>query len=103
MSDNIYRTSDFYLSAFLLSQGLTLLDVGHNNPKRLEFVFQDRPDRPQLVHDFLCGTATGNLADFVYQLRRAKRLQQEILFVSAAREGKTWLGRYRYACADSRR
>lgn len=74
MNDNIYQTSDLYLAAWLLSRGFVLEDVSHANPKRLLFVFQDRPDRPQLVHDFQCGTATGNLADFVYQLRRAKRL-----------------------------
>lgn len=69
-----YATSDLYLSAWLLSQGLVLLDIDRGNPRRLEFVFEDRPDRPQLAHDFLCGKATGNLADFIYQLRRAKRL-----------------------------
>lgn len=69
-----YRSSDLYVSAYLLAQGLTLLDVDRSDPRRLEFVFEDRPDRPQLVHDFLCGTANGNLADFIYQLRRAKRL-----------------------------
>ena len=69
-----YRSSDLYVSAWLLSQGLVLLDIDRTNPRRLDFVFQDRPDRAQLVHDFQCGTATGNLADFIYQLRRAKRL-----------------------------
>ena len=74
MSENNYVTSDMYLSAFLLSQGFVLEDIDRSDGKRLRFVFQDRPDRPQLVHNFLSGKAIVNVADFIYQLRRAKRL-----------------------------
>ena len=74
MSENNYVTSDMYLSAFLLSQGFVLEDIDRSDGKRLGFVFQDRPDRPQLVHNFLSGKAIVNVADFIYQLRRAKRL-----------------------------
>lgn len=74
MSKNTYRTSDLYIAAWLMSKGIALLDIDHSNPQRLEFIFEDQPDRPQLVHEFLCGRAEGNLADFIYQLRRAKRL-----------------------------
>jgi hypothetical protein len=69
-----YRTSDFYLSAFLLTNGFELQDIDYTNPRRCVFVFQDRPDRPGLVRSFQIGQATGNLADFIFHLKRAKRL-----------------------------
>jgi len=72
-ANGIYRTSDLYVAAWLLSKGLELQDIDHHNKQRCDFVFTDRPDRPELVHSFLCGSATGNLADFIYHLKRAKR------------------------------
>jgi len=70
----IYRTSDLYIAAWLLSKGLQLQHIDRNDRQRFSFIFTDRQDRPELVHSFMCGRATGNLADYVYYLRRAKRL-----------------------------
>lgn len=70
----IYRTSDLYVVAWLLTKGLALQDINRSNTRRCDFIFVDRQDRPELVHQFLCGRAVGNLADFVFNLRRAKRL-----------------------------
>lgn len=72
--NGIYRTGDLYIAAWLLSKGLELRDVDRRNSRRCDFVFLDRQDRPELVHSFMCGRATGNLADFLYHLKRAKRL-----------------------------
>lgn len=69
-----YETSDLYLAAYLLSRGLHLLDVDHRDGRRCYFVFADRGDRAELVHTFMVGQATGNLVDFIYHLKRAKRL-----------------------------
>jgi len=69
-----YETSDLYLAAYLLLLGLELLDVDHSNPRRCNFVFEDREGRAELVHSFMVGRATGNLPDFIYHLKRAKRL-----------------------------
>lgn len=69
-----YQTSDLYLAAYLLSLGLELLDVDHRNPRRCNFVFADREDRPELVRAFMVGQATGNLPTFISHLKRAKRL-----------------------------
>lgn len=69
-----YQTSDLYLAAYLLSMGLELEGLDRHNPRRIDFIFQDRPDRPELVNKFLCGSATGNVVDFVFYIRRAKRL-----------------------------
>jgi len=73
-ANGTYRTSDLYVAAWLLSKGLELQKIDRSNSRRCDFVFTDRPDRPELVHQFLCGQAVGNLADFVFNLRRAKRL-----------------------------
>ncbi|MBA7611701.1 hypothetical protein ES703_18929 [subsurface metagenome] len=69
-----YRTSDIYITAWLLSKGLKLAGIDRHNNQRCQFIFIDRPDRPELVTQFLCGSATGNVVDFVFYMRRAKRL-----------------------------
>jgi len=69
-----YRTSDLYIATWLLANGLELLDIDRSNRQRSHFIFRDRPDRLQLVHEFLCGSAIGNVVDFVFYMRRAKRL-----------------------------
>jgi len=73
-TDGNYRTSDLYVAAWLLANGLELQGIDRHNSQRCQFIFQDRPDRPQLVNQFLCGSATGNVVDFVFYMRRAKRL-----------------------------
>jgi len=72
--NGLYRTSDFYIAAYLLSNGLQIQGIDRHNPRRSEFIFIDREDRPHLVQSFLCGQAVGNLPDFIFHLRRAKRL-----------------------------
>ncbi len=73
-TDGIYRTSDLYVAAWLLSNGLQIQDIDRHNPRRIDFIFIDREDRPHLVHSFVCGQATGNLPDFIYYIRKAKKL-----------------------------
>lgn len=72
--DGTYRTSDLYIAAWLLSRGLELKDINWSNRQRCDFIFEDKPERPELVRQFICGSATGNVADFIYYLKRAKRL-----------------------------
>jgi len=74
VADGIYKTSDFYVAAYLLSKGLQIQGIDRHNPRRSEFIFIDREDRPQLVQSFLCGQAVGNLPDFIFYIRKAKRL-----------------------------
>ncbi len=66
--------ADLYISAWLLSNGLELRDIDRRNPRRCNFIFADRPDRRELVQSFVYGSATENLVDFVFHLRKAKRL-----------------------------
>jgi hypothetical protein len=71
--DTIYSTSDLYIAAWLLLNGLPMQKVDqHSDPRRSTFIFEDRPDRPKLVHDFLHGLAVGNVVDFTYSLRKVK-------------------------------
>jgi len=69
-----YRTSDIYITAWLLSKGLELRGIDRHNSQRCQFIFIDRPDRPELVNQFLVGSATGNVVDFIFYMMRAKRL-----------------------------
>lgn len=73
-TDGTYRTSDFYIAVWLLSNGLQLQGIDRSNKRRNDFIFIDREDRPELVHCFMCGRAEGNLPDFIYYIRKAKRL-----------------------------
>lgn len=72
--NGVYKISDLYIATWLLSNRLELLDIDRRNKQHCDFIFRDRPDRPQLVNQFLCGSATGNVVDFVFYMRRAKRL-----------------------------
>jgi hypothetical protein len=47
-----FKTSDFYLSAFLLTRGLKLIKVDKSNPQRALFIFEDREDRQSLWRNF---------------------------------------------------
>lgn len=49
-TDGIYRTSDFYIAAWLLSKGFQLQGIDRSNKRRNNFIFIDGEDRPQLVH-----------------------------------------------------
>lgn len=73
-TNGVYRTSDVYLASWLLSKGLQLEDLDRHNPRRIDFIFRDRPDRSELVNQFLVGSATGNVVDFIFYMKRAKRL-----------------------------
>lgn len=70
----IYKTSDIYIASYLLSKGLELQGIDKRDSRRCDFIFIDRADRPNLVRSFLCGQAEGNVPDFLYHFKRAKRL-----------------------------
>jgi hypothetical protein len=59
-TDEVYRTSDIYVAAWLLTNGLELRGLDHSNNQRCDFIFKDRPDRPGVVNQFLCGSATAS-------------------------------------------
>ena len=47
-----FSTSNFYLAAFLLVKGLSLIRLDRTNPKRCEFVFDDTAEREPLAQAF---------------------------------------------------
>lgn len=51
VSDNTYKTSDLYLSAYLKAKGLRLLDKRRDGNK-FTFIFDDRQDRKDLIQEF---------------------------------------------------
>ncbi len=69
-----YRTSDIYVASWLLSRGLQLQGIDRCDKQRVYFIFIDRKDKRNLVRSFMCGQAEGNLPDFLYHFKRAKRL-----------------------------
>ena len=44
-TDGVYRTSDLYVAAWLLHNGLQVQGVDHHNPRRCDFIFLDREDK----------------------------------------------------------
>jgi len=65
-----YHTTDLYLGAFLKARGMKLLDRRLDG-RRVTFVFEDRPDRKQLVLEFYAnGQVRAN--DFVHALQDLK-------------------------------
>ncbi len=51
MNNNIYSTSDLWLSAFLKAKGLKIIRIEGNN-RRAYFVFEDAPNRKDLIEEF---------------------------------------------------
>ena len=52
LADRIYGTSDIWLAAYLKAKGLRLVGAEREG-RRCRFVFSDRPDREQLLFDFV--------------------------------------------------
>jgi len=60
----IFRTNDLYLSAALKIHGFKLLKVEKDLRGRGTFIFQDRPNRSDVVTKYFSGELTGSLKDF---------------------------------------
>jgi len=73
-NDQQFQTSDFYLSAFLLTKGFKLLDIDKTNLHRALFIFQDRTNRQNLVEDFLFGRAKIEPKSFISAIKELKQL-----------------------------
>lgn len=71
---NEFTTKDFYLSAYLLSQGLRLVRLDKSEPRKVYFVFHDVEARASLVEDFLFGRAQVEPKQFVAAIKEVKQL-----------------------------
>ena len=50
-----YKTSNFYLSAYLICKDLELIGIDREDPKRSVFIFSDSPRREEMVNQYNFG------------------------------------------------
>ena len=72
-----YQTHDIYLSACLRLNGFKLITFNKDNRGRGNFVFEDRPDRAELVQSYFAGELVGNLKNFISTWKDLKGLLYE--------------------------
>jgi hypothetical protein len=73
-----YSTHDIYLSACLRLNGFKLITFNKDNRGRGIFVFEDRPERAELVQKYFSGELTGNLKNFISTWKDLKGLLYEM-------------------------
>lgn len=52
---NRYKTNNFYLSAYLSTQGFDLIGIEQEDERRSLFIFADRADREAVIKRYLFG------------------------------------------------
>lgn len=72
MSEATYETTDLYLGCFLKARGLKLRDARRDG-RRTTFVFEDRPERPELIREFY-NDGTVRVNDFKNALQDLKAI-----------------------------
>ena len=70
---NELRTKDFYLSAYVLTQGAKLVHLDRTDPQRVFFVFDHIENKDRLVSDFLYRKARVEPQDFVEKIKALKQ------------------------------
>lgn len=73
-ADTTYITKDFYLAAFLLTNGLEIVNLDRTDPRRVYFVFHDVEARTSLVEDFLFGRAKVEPKQYAGTIKEIKQL-----------------------------
>jgi hypothetical protein len=73
-NEKTFETKDFYITAFLLTQGLQLSHIDRTNPQRVYFAFADTVGRAKLVEDFLYGRASVEPKSFISSIKEVKQL-----------------------------
>lgn len=58
MEKAVFKTDNFLLASYLLSEGCGLLSLDKSNPKRVDFVFEETQKRVELTNRFLSYQAT---------------------------------------------
>jgi hypothetical protein len=72
MSNTTYETTDLYLGCFLKARGLRLVDARREG-RRATFVFEDRPERSELIREFY-NDGTVRVNDFKNALQDLKAI-----------------------------
>lgn len=70
--NRIFETSNFYLSAFLLANGLIMLGIERTNSGKGSFVFQDQDSRTGFVDQFLYGQPSVDVRKLIAAIRQLK-------------------------------
>lgn len=68
-SIDFFKTSDFYLAAFLVAKNLKIKSSHWLDFDRLEFIFEDSEDRQDLVRSFILGEAEIKVRAFINAIR----------------------------------
>jgi len=56
MEDQRYwRTSNFYCASFLIAKGFVLINIDRDNPRRFNFVFQNKPEVEKEAENYKFG------------------------------------------------
>lgn len=73
MKKEYYKTSNFYLSAYLYSWNQELVNIDKENPKKAIFVFIDSLEREELVSAFIYGQeAPVDAKKYAYAIKELK-------------------------------
>ena len=73
-NSNNFTTSDFYAAAFLSAKGYQLFGINKADSRRYRFIFEDQPNRPQLVSAYFAGLVEVNARAFVTAIKELKSL-----------------------------
>jgi len=68
-----FRSSDFYLVAFLFAKGAVLVGIDKTNPKRAIFAFEKSAEMEQEADDYLNNRASVNPKVFMYAIKELKQ------------------------------
>lgn len=72
---NQFRSSHFYLSAYLLAHGIELIDYDREDQGRVTFSFQDSKELIRLVNEFTFGSqALVDAPTFISAIKRLKSI-----------------------------
>jgi hypothetical protein len=69
-----FLLSDFYAAVFLRSSGFDLIGINKNDPRRFNFIFQDKVGRIKLLEDFFAGRAKVEPKKFTIAIKELKNL-----------------------------
>lgn len=73
-NSNNFVTSDFYAAAFLTAKGYRIFGINKADSRRFRFIFEDEPNRPQLVSAYFAGLVDVNAKEFVSAIKELKSL-----------------------------
>ncbi len=73
-----FTTHDLYLSAALMLIGFKLIDLKRDERGRGLFIFEDRPDRSQIVRGYFSGQLSGSFKAFANAWADLKSLVSEM-------------------------